>query len=377
MDKRRSALVGVIAVLALAGPESAPANTKTVGDGNDVSIALDIRSVSHGHARSRVTHTLRTYGAFSSRLLQGDNVIVFAFDTNGTARSAERFVFVFWAGRLRAAVTNRNGDFISWASVSRPSSRSVKVKLSRRSLGKPAGYRWVGLTVMGSRADRAPNRGLILHDIRAPNISFLAQPIPADLTYDVTFSVSDKGGSGLKSWRLQQRHFGATTWSTLATGGSGGAKSVSVSALEGADDDYRVLAVDGQGNRRISRIRTVSVPVDDASADVVYTGSWFVPPPDVNAFLQTLHRTLTVNDSFTYEFDGSYVSLVGPAACSTGTVTIDGGAPAQIRVLCSALPRQVLYSQSLANEHHTLLFMYTGPANGTTDSFGLDGIISR
>jgi hypothetical protein len=375
MPKRR-ALIGVIAVLALAGPESAPADTKTVGDSNDVPTALDIRSVSQGHARSRVTHTLRTYEAFSSRLLQGDNVIVFGFDTNGTARSAERFVFVFWAGRLRAAVTKPNGDLISWARVSRPNSRSVKVKVSRRSLGKPAGYRWTGLTIMGSRADRAPNRGLILHDIRAPKISFPAQPIPADVTYDVTFSVSDKGGSGLKSWRLQQRDIGATTWTTLASGGSGGAKSVSVSALEGDDDDYRVLAVDGQGNRRTSRIRTVSVPVDDASADIVYTGSWIVSS-DPNAFLQTLHRTLTVNDSFTYEFDGSYVALVGPAACDTGTVTIDGGAPASIRVLCSFLPRRVLYSQSLANGHHTLVFTYTGPADSGADSFGLDGIISR
>src|ERR687892_2897144 len=99
----RGILIGIAAALALVAPGAAHANTKTVGDGNDTASALDIRSISHGHKGSRVTHTLRTYGRFSSRLLRGDAVIVFAFDTNGTARSTERFVFVFWAsGSLRA-----------------------------------------------------------------------------------------------------------------------------------------------------------------------------------------------------------------------------------------------------------------------------------
>ena len=149
MRTSRRALIGVTVLLALAVAPAAQADTKTVRDGNDVATALDIRSVSQGHARSRVTHSLRTYGAFSSRFLQGDNIIGFGFDTNHTARSAERFVFVFWAGRLRAAVTNRSGDFIAWARVSRPSSHSVKGKVSRGSLNNPTGYRWAAFTVVG------------------------------------------------------------------------------------------------------------------------------------------------------------------------------------------------------------------------------------
>ena len=253
MRTSRRALIGVTVLLALAVAPAAQADTKTVRDGNDVATALDIRSVSQGHARSRVTHSLRTYGAFSSRFLQGDNIIGFGFDTNHTARSAERFVFVFWAGRLRAAVTNRSGDFIAWARVSRPSSHSVKVKVSRGSLNNPTGYRWAAFTVVGSRADRAPNRGLILHDITAPKIVFRRQPIPADVNYDVTFSVSDKGGSGLKSWRLQQRDLGTTTWATIKSGSAGGSKTVPIAAAEDDDDQYRVVAVDGQGNRRVSQ----------------------------------------------------------------------------------------------------------------------------
>jgi hypothetical protein len=358
-------------VVALALPAIAEADTKTVRDGDDVANALDIRSVSQGHSGTRLTHTLRTYGHFAGRFLNGDNAIGFGFDTNRTASSLERFVVVFWAnGALRAVVVNGKGNFIASAGVSRPDARSVRVRISRRSLGSPAGYRWFGFTIVGSRGDAAPNRGLILHDITAPTINFPQPPIPAATSYEITFSVSDRGGAGLKSWRLQQRDFGTTSWSTIASGTAGGSKAVSVSAAEGDDDQYRVVAVDRQSNTRLSAIRTVSVPVDDGDPSIVYAGGWSTANAVPDAFLGTLHTSSTSGDSLTYTFDGRYVAVVGPADCGTVTVTVDG-VQWTVSAPCTGAQRRVLYSESLPGGTHTLS---VEPFSG---SFSLDGIVSR
>ncbi len=368
-------MVVVVVVAALVAPATAQANRKTVADGDDVSGSLDIRSVSHGHRGTRLTHTLRTYAPFAGRLLRNDNVIGFAFDTSGTRSSVERYAFVFWeSGRLHAIVIRPNGRFVASARVSRPSSRSVKVKLSRRSLGNPPGYRWFGFTTMGENFDVAPNRRSILHDITPPTINFPRQPLPADTTYDVTFRVSDTGGAGLRSWRLQLRRFGATRWATIASGTSGGSKEVSVEAAQGDDHQYRVVAVDRHGNRRTSVIRTISLPVDDTDASLLYvagpSGLWTTSSAIAGAFLGTLHATSTSGDAFTYTFDGGYVALVGPGTCAGGTVSIDGVAEA-LSPNCSGRQRRVLYAKSLSRGSHTLVFTLED------GSFSLDGIVSR
>jgi hypothetical protein len=366
-------LIGIAAALALVAPGAAQANTKTVGDGNDTANALDIRSVSHGHKRARLTHTLRTYSRFSARFLRGDNGILFGFDTNGSARSAERFAVIFWAGgRLHAVVVNGKGHFVAKARVSRPSSRSVKVTLRRSSLGNPAGYRWTGFTFVGQSVDVAPNRGLILHDITAPQINFPRQPIPADTTYNVTFSVSDSGGAGLKEWRLQRRTFGTSSWSTYATGGGGGSHAVSVTAAQGDDDQYRVVAIDRQQNKQIGPIRTVSIPIDDTNTTAIsYAGSWNPPATGiVGAFLETLTSPVDSSATFSYSFAGTYVALIGPGNCATGTVTIDG-VQDSLDEPCNDGQRRVLYRASLATGDHTLVLGNVG------SGFSLDGIITR
>jgi len=381
MGTRYRALSGVAALLTLAvAATTAQANTKTVSDGNDVATALDIRSVSQGHNGARLTHSIRTYGTFSSSFLRGDNAFLLGFDTNGTVSTAERFVVVFWGGgRLRAAVTRGNGDFIRWTPVSRPSSRSVKVTLRRASLGNPAGYRWAGFSFVGQAGDRAPNRGLILHDIRAPRISFPKVPIPATLTYDVAFTVSDSGGSGLRSWRLQQRDFGTSTWTTIQSGTSTGSKSVPVSAAEGDDDQYRIIAVDRHRNRTISRVRTVSLPVDDVSADITYMtnvgGAWTAQSGLTGPFLGTLHTTSTNLDNFTYTFEGRYIAIVGPANCVQGELDIDGAGSSEILTSpCGGGQRRILFSRSVSPGTHTATFSFDGSSPAP---FSLDGIIAR
>ncbi len=371
---RSSALLAVLAALSSASPAPAQGSTDTVADGDDVAGPLDVRSVSHGHRGARLTHTLRTYGAFPGRLLAGDNAVVFAFDTNNRRSSFERGAVVFWAnGRLRAVVVNRRGNLLARVAVSRPDRRSVKVTLSRRALGSPDGYRWLAVAVAGSRADFAPNRRLILHDVTAPEIVFKPQPVPADTTYDVTFGVSDSGGAGLRRWRLEQRPLGATQWSTIVSGRTLGTKTVSVTAAQGDDDEYRVVAVDRQGNTRTSAIRTVSVPIDDTDPAVAYSppSSGWTSIGAPAAFLGTVHTTATIGDTVTYAFEGSYFALVGPRTCGAGTVSVDG-VTREVRLGCGGGQRRILFAESFpASANHTVSFTLTD------GSFSLDGIITR
>lgn len=376
---RMAVWFAVIALMALAlYPSTARADSETVSDGNDVATKLDIRSVSQGHKRHSVTHTLRTYGRFSSKSLDGDTGIAFGFDTNGTARSTERFAIVFWGGgRLRAVVVNSKGHVVARARVSRPNARSVMVKLSRGSLGEPVNYRWAGFTFVGNSADVAPNRRLINHDITAPDITFPNQAIPIDTTYDVTFSLSDRGGAGVKAWTIQRRPFGTSTWSTVGTGTGGGSHAVSVTAEEGENDSYRVVAVDKAGNQRISTIRTVSVPLDDANPAILYTGSsWNHATGLADVFLDTLSSTATQGEGFSYHFTGGYVAVIGTGTCAAGPVDIEDSnldsVVTDFLAPCNDQQHQILFSASLPPDSYTLTInLNSGGA------LSIDGIVAR
>jgi len=378
MTKKASTLLALLATLALAIPATAWANAETFSDGNDVAGPLDIRSVSMGHAGGRMTHTLRTFDGFSGRLLDGNSLVAFAFDTNDTASSIERLAVVFWAnGSLRCVVINRRGNAVGRCAVSRPNRRAVKVKLSRRSLGRHDGYRWGALAIARSHADIAPNHRLVLHDITAPTITFPTPAIPTGMTYDVAFTVRDSGGAGLEQWKLQRRTFGETSWSTFASGDGEGSHAVSITAAEGDDDQYRVVAVDRQENRRISRVATVSIPVDDANAAITYLGpTWSHATGVPGAFLTTLSSAADAEEGFTYGFSGSYVALVGTGTCARGQVTIeDADGHQDIGFLddpCNDRPRQILYRKSLSPGTYTVTVGWDG---GSTLSF--DGIIVR
>jgi hypothetical protein len=379
MSGRRALLTGVAALTVLAAPATAKADEITVRDGNDVSTKLDIRSVSQGHTGRRLTHSLRTYGSFSSRFLDGNNLIAFGFDTNGSARSAERFAVVFWAGgRLRAVVVNAKGHLVAKAGVSRPNSRSVRVMLSRSSLGSPVAYRWAGFTNVGRKGDAAPNHRLILHDITGPKISFPNPQIPADTTYDLTFSVSDTGGAGVGEWRVERRTLGTSAWSTAATGEGGGSQTVSIAAAEGDDDQVRIIAFDRAGNQgTTSVIRTVSVPVDDGNAVIVYSGSaWNHATGIPDVFLGSLSSTAQPGDSFTYSFTGRYLAVVGTATCSNGTYSLKDSGGNIIADFwhdpCNGQPRQILFSTSLDTDSYELTFGYS-----VGDPLSFDGIVAR
>jgi hypothetical protein len=262
---RRALALTAVALLALVGAEAARPGGATVSDGNDTRGRLEIKSVSQGHSGAKITHTIRTFSRWPKSLLdeQHSNSFLMLINTDRD-RVIERFVFIITTrGRLAAGVLTSSGNFLGRADVSRPDQRSVRVKFSKSRLGNPPSYRWQGFSSFqggGCNSGCVDRTRRLLHDLRAPRISFPQPPSPsAALAYDVEFTVRDAGKSGLDVWRLQQRDQGVDPWTTLRDGGSVGPRSVPFTAEATGDvDQFRVVAVDNHGNRTISAVRSVT-----------------------------------------------------------------------------------------------------------------------
>lgn len=323
-----------VVLLALAGAANAFADVTTIRDGNDVPGALDVRAASHSHAGTRVVHAISTFANWPIGLVgpRTPNLFALEIDTRGDTRP-ERVVLVFASGgHMVAGVFTSRGAFVGRARASRPNAHTVRVAIDRSRLGNPPGYRWRALSYFQGAGcgrgclDRAPNRSRVLHDVTAPKILFPAPTIPADVGYDVSFSLSDTGGSGVGSWRLQHRTFGDADWTTVASGTGGGGKHPHHAATQGSNSEFRVTASDRQGNTTVSPIRVVSVPIDDGA--FAYSG-WSASGGS-GAFLGTLHVASDDErpDTATYgPFSGTSVSVVSPVGLtwinSRGDVYVD------------------------------------------------------
>jgi hypothetical protein len=367
----------------LGSPVAAAAETRTITDGNDVPGRLDIRSVTQGMHRRSVVHTISTYGTWTGRLLrfQESRFLFIDFDTKAGPRADRIAVVFFYRGKLRAAVLSGRGRFRGWATASRPGSRSVTVRISRRLLGNPLGYRWIAASEYTSSTvcprgclDRAPNRGTVLHDITPPAIAFKALGVPASTSATIPFSVADSGGSRLHSWALQERPFGQTSWNTIDTGTASGPHTFSVTKAEGENFEYQVVATDGGGNTSVSAVRRLFFPIDDGNAQITYTGTW-TTPGDADDYLTTLHSTsdFAAPATFSITFQGTAIWIVARGSCGWGTTSIDGVNTGQIRQLCDNEHRAIVFAATSldAGQPHTLVFTLGG------GDFGLDGVIVR
>ena len=325
---------GVLAALAVAlvAVGNAQAGTERIRDGNDRPGPLDIRSATHGHDGDRLVHTISTFRRWRVGLLGLSTPNLFAVEiSTDRDRAPERAVLIFATnGRLVAEVIRLPaGTSVGSASASKPNGRTVRVSIRRSRLGNPTGYRWnahsqyhAGGPCSDFCVDRAPNSGRVLHDVAAPAIALTSFPaIPPDVEYDVSFRVSDTGGAGLRRWELQHRPFGSPGWTTVESGSAGGPKAHHHVSSEDADDEFRVVAADRQGNRRVSPVRLVSVPIDDTSPSLVYSANdtWTHGPGDPRDFRGTLSTSVddetgTVVPTVTLEFTGRYVAWVAPGA---------------------------------------------------------------
>jgi hypothetical protein len=320
----RGAMVALAALgAALVAVGSAQADTKRISDGNDRPGRLDIRSASHGHDGARVVHTISTFSRWRPGLIgrNTSNLLAVEISTDGDP-ALERVVLVFSAnGRLVAPIIQLPaGTVVGSASVSKPNRRTVRVSIRHVRLGYTAGYRWNAHSQYRAAGacssfciDRAPNSGRVLHDIYAPTIGMTSFPAVApDTEYDVSFRISERGGAGLRLWQLQHRPFGTSPWTTVASGTATGLKTHHHVSAEDNDDQFRVVAVDRQGNRRVSPVRLVSVPIDDTSASLVYTGTWVHGAGDSRDFHDTLSSSSEFGDTVELTFTGRYVAWVAP-----------------------------------------------------------------
>jgi hypothetical protein len=337
----RGVTVVTAVLVALVAVGNAHADTKRISDGNDRPGPLDIRSATHGHGVGRVVHTISTFSTWRVGVIGASTSNLFAVEISTDGDPAlERVVLVFSANsRLRALVVRLpTGTVVGSASASKPNARTVRVAIRRSLLGSPGGYRWnahsqyrAAGACSGFCSDRAPNLGRVLHDVTAPRTNFFGSwvTVPPAAEYDLQFSVSDTGGSGLASWRLEHRSFGETAWSVLTNGSTGGSKTYHHVAAQGDNDQFRVVAADHQGNSTATPVRTVSVPIDDANAALTYSTGWSAVGLS-SAFLGTLHQgdDDVLPASVTYTVTGSYFAIVAPTGNdwidSQGSVFVDG-----------------------------------------------------
>src|SRR5262245_5405425 len=114
--------------------------------------------------------------------------------------------------------------------------------------------------------DAVPNGGPALFDFTAPSVD-VRMPDPyvePSTTFNLRVGIRDLGFSGLRSWRLELRTLGQTQWTTIAQGGSTPQADVPQTGVQGTSYEYRLTAVDKQGNQR-STTRLFSMPIDDAN----------------------------------------------------------------------------------------------------------------
>lgn len=383
-------LTGLAVSLAAVG--NASADTRRISDGNDRPGRLDIRSATHGHAGARVVHKISTVRRWPVGLLRRGNPNLFAVEISTDADPAlERVVLVFSVnGRMVAGVFRLPGlRFIGSASASRPNAQTVRVAVRRSRLGNPRGYRWNAYSQHRAAGacssfciDRAPNNRRILHDITPPAIRLISFPlVPADTSYDVSFAISDDGGAGLRSWTLQRRLLGSSGWSTEESGRLLGRKIVTVASVEEADEQFRVVAVDKHGNRRVSPIRLVSVPLDDATffASGTVVGSWTGGSSDGSDFRSSLHWTTDLGPppaSITIDLTFGFLAIVGPTGANApdteGQVYINNNLVGTFDPdAMTTGRRRVLFTHKLAPGTYTVR-IEAGPSG-----LILDGVITR
>jgi hypothetical protein len=336
------ALCLVVLGAQLASAGTAQALDGAIRDGRDTKGALDISGVSYASVGSTVTQTVRFHAPVASRSLKVPHAtLVFAFDSNNDFRADMLAVVVYADHALRTVLANSHGKILDVSRAQRPDSRTIAVTFPSR-VFRQGGYRWTVLTVYKDRAhcrrgcvDTAPNRVPALFDFTPP-IANLAVPDPYNLLstttdFTVQVQVADRGFSGVRRWALETHPAGSADWSTIAAGSAASIVDVPRVGSEGATYEFRLTAVDAQGNVTTTT-RLVSVPIDDANpllAGAYTGGSWdTLATPGQRLFQNTVHRGFGSDVAFTYSFTGTYFAWLGPGSCCAGAhVSIDGGSP--------------------------------------------------
>lgn len=375
------AAVGFVSVSSVlsAGPVAAHTSTKT--DGNDSPGKLDLRSVSVSHTATGVVHKVTTYNSWTSRSLGADSFFIIQIDKNND-RHYERCAFIFYTNRLRGSLTNCGAQFIRFLPVSKVSGTTAKITIPKSQTGRlywwAGGSLWDGPAPCGNGCiDFAPNNFPdILHDLIPPLVDMQTVPflrVWEDSTtpdFVLPFSVSDEH-AGIKTWTVQRRPVGSALWTDVTSGASPGDKTPVINSADGTRMDYRVVAIDKQGNQRIGPTRRVYIPTDDDDLATEFSA----PPTsasDVTAFGGSYSQMSS--GTFTYTWTPNpadcLFELIGPGSGTWNvTVTPSAGTPTTIdNSQFTAAPRQTLYSNNGCNATSYVVTWNSG-------TFGLDAVL--
>jgi len=375
-----------------AWPTSAGAYTHSASDGNDSASRLDISKVLAGHNGMFGWVTITTFQTWPSKALQVNsktfNAFAVGFDTNRDGK-LNYIAYIFFSGKLRGVMTSASGKYLyDLTDLSRDNARSVTLNFQNKDLKAP-GYYWDAASFFTAAGackntcvDVAPNRTLLLQDVTAPTITGVSS-IPGVLTNTATssslplsFTVADKGWSGLAGWHVQSSS-DDSHWTDVEHGAGLGSETLGVSLQEGTQLRYRLYAADKQGNEVTTASHLITVPFDDGN-DVFsssYAGDWAMGGTSQD-YDGTLHTSATPGSTFTYSWTspGSAWNIlwIAPGGGSwTASVTVDGGAPYTVNGTNStAAPRQQVSWQSGSGTgtSHTMIITVT---SGTVP---IDGI---
>jgi hypothetical protein len=368
-----------------AGPVAAHNFTKS--DGNDSRGRLDLRSVSVSHTATGVVHRFQTYEPWTSRSLGADSFFIIQIDKNdGPQGDYERCAFIFYTNRLRGSLTNCGAQFIRFLPVSKVSGTTAKITIPKSQTSSvyrwAAGSLWVGPAPCGGRGcvDFAPNNFPdILHDMVPPVVTMTTDPLRVweDSTspnFTLPFSVSD-ADAGIKSWTVQRHPIGSGTWTVVISGTGKGHKDAPIASAEGTRLDYRVVAMDRQGNRTIGSTRRVYIPTDDD--DLGSAGVFSNPPTPVSdaGSFSGGYSPMATTESLTYTFTSPggdcTFELIGPGDGTwTIEVSADGGPATSVSdVDIDDLPRQTVYSDGSCATTYVVTV--------TAGTFNLDAVLGN
>ena len=366
------------------------AHTFTKKDGDDSRSRLDIRSASVEHRGRTVVHTVRTYEGWTEKSLGKDSFFVVEFDKNFD-NDFEQCAFIFFAGgKLRGSLTNCRRTFIRSLNVAKASKAVASIKIPTENTGQV--YRWVvfsfwtGLPARCSDLcfDAAPNRPPpILHDLVPPVVTMpesnllRAWDVGTTSDFAFPFEVTD-APSGVGSWTIQQSPAsGSPVWTNVFSGTGSGSVSPTIVGTSPGRYEFRVLAVDKQGNEVIGVPRHVHVPTDVSPAgpgEFSDAGAVETPDPDAwgGGFVP-----LDATESFTFTFTDptgcGWVQLIGPGSGNWEVEISIGGS---IRpILASSLDdsqRQTLWSEGCVTSG--TIFILTVVSG---DGFGIDAIVGN
>lgn len=125
----------VMAVFPAMVPPPAVAEAGSFTDPDDVNLPLDLKTVLHDNDGSTVTYTVETYEPFND----ADADFRWGIDKTGDQKE-DNFVSVEYDGQLVGKVEDSEENELGSATVTRPSSNSLRVSFPRKFLEKAAAY---------------------------------------------------------------------------------------------------------------------------------------------------------------------------------------------------------------------------------------------